>query len=61
MEAQKTPNSKTVLGKKEQSWRNHNHSPWLQTIYKATVHKTDTWISGTEYKAQKYTHALLVN
>ena len=38
METQKTPNSQSDLEKKEQSWR--NRTPWLQTIYKATVIKT---------------------
>lgn len=60
METQKTLNSKTVLG--------NNRAGGITIIflgfrldYKATVHKTDTWISGTEYKAQKYTRALLVD
>ena len=37
METQKTPNSLSNLERKKRSWR--NQTPWLQTIYKATIIK----------------------
>ena len=38
METQKTPNSRSNLGKETQSWR--NQPPWIQTILQPTVIKT---------------------
>ena len=61
MKAQKTTDSQNNLKKEEQSWR--YHAPWFQTILHQydTDTKPDTWIKGTEYRAQKRTHTYMNN
>ena len=55
--------AKTILRKNKQSQR--KHICWLQIILQIyskialwCLHKKDTYINGTELRAQKYTHCL---
>ena len=67
MEPQRIPNGHGNLEKEEECWR--YHIPWFQTIVQSYSHqngivlalKTDIQINGNEWRAQKETHAYMIN
>ena len=63
---QKDPKNQSNLETGKKNWR--HHTAWLQTILQnyynqnySTGIKTDMYIKGTEYRAQKQTHTFMVN